>query len=254
MRKVAKHSIVEDLDGQSIPASGRDKAPDEKAPTLSTTVKSRKRLPAWLKNAMNQAEASTSGNKLPILILRQDGAPYEDALVLMRLKDLSDDLAEGQKPEPERRDESASRPVVEIWTDGGCRGNPGKGAWAAVIYDGPKPKEVWGAEPETTNNRQELRAAIEALKALEEPRRRVRLHSDSAYLVNPFHEGWVYNWERNGWRTAAKKPVKNGDLWRELLGLTRRHQVEFVKVAGHAGVPANERCHALVQLAMDRGG
>ena len=169
------------------------------------------------------------------------------------LKDFAGELTTGPKPESEQREESTFKPVVEVWTDGGCRGNPGKGAWAAVIYEGPRPKEVSGAEPETTNNRQELRAAVEGLKALEESRR-VRLHSDSAYLINAFQKDWVYNWERNGWRTAKNKPVQNADLWRELLALTRRHQVKVSKVAGHAGVPANERCHAPVQLAMDRGG
>jgi ribonuclease HI len=85
-----------------------------------------------------------------------------------------------------------------------------------------------------------------ALKALEEPRQ-VKLHSEGAYLVNAFHEGWICNWERNGWRKADKKPVQNADLWRELLALTKRHDVEFAKIAGHAGVPANERCHVLVK-------
>lgn len=167
-------------------------------------------------------------------------------------EDVSGETLEVPKLESKRAADGSSKPVVLIWTDGGCRRNPGKGAWAAVIYDGPKPKEVWGTEPETTNNRMELQAAIEALKALEEPRR-VKLHSDSAYLVNAFHEGWVYNWERNGWRKADKKPVQNADLWRELLALTERHQVKLMKVTGHAGVPANERCHNLVQVAMDRG-
>ncbi|MDP8951273.1 MAG: ribonuclease HI [Actinomycetota bacterium] len=111
---------------------------------------------------------------------------------------------------------------------------PGAWAWAAMIYDGPKPKEVSGAERETTSNRMELRTAIEGVKRLEAPSS-VRPFGDSAYLVNGFEEGWVRKWERYGWRTSAKKPVRNADLWRELVSLSRRHAVDFVKVAGHAG-------------------
>jgi ribonuclease HI len=170
----------------------------------------------------------------------------------MRLKDLSDDLAEGQKREPERRDESASRPVVEIWIDGGCRGNPGKGAWAAVIYDGPKPKGVWGAEPEAPPKRMQLWAAIEALKVLEEPRQ-VRVHSCSVDLIHAFQKGWLHEWEHNGWRTPSNRPIVHQDLWHELLALTRRHQATWW-VAGQDGVPANTRCHDLLLLALNQTG
>jgi ribonuclease HI len=143
--------------------------------------------------------------------------------------------------------------TVEMYTDGGCRGNPGPGGWAAVIYDGgPKPEEIYGAEEQTTNQRMELRAAIEGLRRLRSPSR-VRLYSDSAYLLNAMSQGWLVGWERNGWKRADNKPVKNAALWRELSELARSHEVEWVKVKGHAGNPANERCHALVQLAMDRG-
>jgi ribonuclease HI len=141
---------------------------------------------------------------------------------------------------------------VEVYTDGGCEGNPGRGGWAAVIYDGPSPEEIYGYEPKTTNNRMELRAAIEGLRHLEEPSR-VRIYSDSEYLINPVKKGWLAKWEKNGWRKADKKPVQNTDLWRELLEAMSPHEVEWIKVRGHAGIGANERCHSLVQLAIRRG-
>lgn len=141
--------------------------------------------------------------------------------------------------------------LVDIYTDGGCRGNPGPGGWAALIYEGPKPEKISGAEKNTTNQRMELRAAIEGLRYLKEPAR-VRLYSDSAYLLNAMNKGWLIRWEQNGWKKADKKPVKNTDLWRELLGLSRFHEVKWVKVKGHAGNPGNERCDALVRLAMDQ--
>ena len=142
--------------------------------------------------------------------------------------------------------------TVEMYTDGGCRGNPGPGGWAVVVYESPKPEEIYGYENNTTNQRMELRAAIEGLQYLKEPSR-VRLYSDSAYLLNAMNEGWLANWESNGWKTAKKTPVKNADLWRNLLELARIHEVEWVKVKGHAGNPGNERCDALGKLAMDRG-
>jgi ribonuclease HI len=141
--------------------------------------------------------------------------------------------------------------VVDIYTDGGCRGNPGPGGWAALIYEGPRAEEIYGAEKNTTNQRMELRAAIEGLRYLKEPSR-VRLYSDSTYLLNAMNKGWLVKWERNGWKTADKKPVKNADLWRELLELSRIHAVRWVKVKGHVGNPGNERCDALVKLAMNR--
>ena len=100
---------------------------------------------------------------------------------------------------------------VDIYTDGGCRINPGPGGWAALIYEGPTPQEVYGAERDTTNQRMEIRAAIEGLKRLQEPRR-VRLFSDSAYIINCMNDGWHLKWRRNGWKNSAKKPVKNADL------------------------------------------
>ena len=119
----------------------------------------------------------------------------------------------------------ATRPTNEVYTDGGCRGNPGVGGWAALIFEGPKPKEICGREQQTTNNRMELRAAIEGLKALEKPSK-VRLFSDSAYLINCMNEAWYAKWERNGWKNSKKKPVENANLWRELLKLARRHEVK----------------------------
>ncbi len=141
---------------------------------------------------------------------------------------------------------------VEIYTDGGCDGNPGPGGWAAVVLEGPKPREIFGAERNTTNNRMEIRAAIEGLKHLEESRR-VRVYSDSAYLVNCMNDGWYLTWQKNGWRNSARKPVKNSDLWRELLEISRRHELEWIKVEGHAGNAWNERAHALVQIAIQQG-
>lgn len=141
---------------------------------------------------------------------------------------------------------------IEIYTDGGCEGNPGRGGWATLIFEGPMPEEVHGFQPKTTNNRMELRAAIEGLRHLKAPSR-VRLHSDSAYLLNPPKKGWLAGWEKNGWKKADKKPVKNVDLWRDLLEVARPHEVEWVKVKGHSGVGANERCHSLVQQAIRRG-
>lgn len=142
--------------------------------------------------------------------------------------------------------------LIEIYTDGGCEGNPGRGGWAALIYGGPTPEEIHGYEQKTTNNRMELRAAIEGLRHLKTPSW-VRLYSDSAYLLDPLKKGWLSGWEKNGWRKADKKPVKNVDLWKELLEAVRPHEVEWVKVKGHSGVGANERCHSLVQFAIQRG-
>jgi ribonuclease HI len=153
--------------------------------------------------------------------------------------------------ESEVNQEVPSTAIAEIYTDGGCDGNPGPGGWAAIVFEGPKPKEISGAERNTTNNRMEIRAAIEGLKRLEEPRR-VLVHSDSAYLINCMNEGWHLNWQKNGWKTSANKPVKNADLWRNLLEVSSRHSVEWVKVEAHASNAWNERAHALVQRAIKR--
>ena len=140
---------------------------------------------------------------------------------------------------------------VIIYTDGACSGNPGPGGWAALLQHGPHERVVTGGEPNTTNNRMELQAAIEALRALKHPCR-VTLHTDSAYLQKAFTAGWLKNWQRNGWRTSSKKPVENQDLWKELLELSERHQVEWVKVKGHADDDLNNRVDGLAVAAMQK--
>lgn len=136
---------------------------------------------------------------------------------------------------------------VEIATDGACKGNPGPGGWGAIIRHGNKEKEISGGEPETTNNRMELRAAIEALNALKRPCR-VKLSIDSTYVKDGITK-WIFNWQKNGWRTAAKKPVKNADLWQELLDAVERHEIEWHWVKGHAGDADNERADVLASDA-----
>jgi ribonuclease HI len=141
---------------------------------------------------------------------------------------------------------------VTIYTDGACSGNPGPGGWGAILIYGEARKELSGFEPMTTNNRMEILAAIEALRALKAPCR-VRLYSDSAYLVNAFRQNWLQNWQRNGWVNSKKDPVENQDLWRELLAVARPHQVEWIKVKGHADNPYNNRCDELARAAIAAG-
>ena len=133
---------------------------------------------------------------------------------------------------------------VEIFTDGACSGNPGKGGWGAVLRYGNVEKELCGGAVDTTNNRMELTAVIEALSALKESCA-VTLTTDSKYVVDAIEKGWVYGWQRNGWRKADKKPSLNVDLWEQLLPLLKMHKVTFVWVKGHAGHPENERCDKL---------
>ena len=136
--------------------------------------------------------------------------------------------------------------VVEIYSDGACRGNPGPGGWGAILrLKGARSaeKELWGGEAETTNNRMELTAVIRALEALKRPSR-VRLYTDSQYVQKGI-SGWIRQWKRNGWRTAERKPVKNVDLWQQLDELAARHEVEWHWVRGHAGHPENERADEL---------
>lgn len=140
-------------------------------------------------------------------------------------------------------------PEVDIYTDGACRGNPGPGGWAAILLHKQHKREISGGERDTTNQRMEIRAAIEGLKALKRPAK-VRLHSDSAYLVNAFRQGWVRRWRSNGWVTSTKKPVSNQDLWQELLDTMRPHQVEWVKVVGHADDEWNNRADELARGAV----
>lgn len=137
-----------------------------------------------------------------------------------------------------------ARKFVEIFTDGACSGNPGPGGWGAVLRFMGREKELSGGEADTTNNRMELIAVIEALSALKEPCE-VRLTTDSKYVCEAINQKWVYSWQKNGWRKADKKPALNVDLWEALLPLLDKHDVEFVWVKGHAGHPENERCDKL---------
>jgi len=138
---------------------------------------------------------------------------------------------------------------VTIYTDGACSGNPGPGGWAAVLMHNEHRKELSGGEKLTTNNRMELTAVIEALKRLKEPCR-VKVHSDSAYLVNCFRQGWYRAWQMNGWKNSKNEPVENRDLWEELLRLMDIHQVEYVKVKGHSDSEWNNRCDLLAREAI----
>ncbi|MGE4470935.1 MAG: ribonuclease HI [Desulfovibrio sp.] len=140
---------------------------------------------------------------------------------------------------------------VTIYTDGSCLGNPGPGGWAAVLLCADQRKELAGGFARTTNNRMELRAVIEALTALTRPCN-VTLHTDSQYVRNALTKGWLQGWKKNGWKTAAKKPVKNQDLWRALMPLVEKHQVDFRWVRGHAGDPENERCDVLARTEAGR--
>ena len=133
---------------------------------------------------------------------------------------------------------------VEIYTDGACRGNPGRGGWGAILVFRGVEKELCGGEVETTNNRMELTAAICALSALREPCR-VTLTSDSKYMIDAITKGWAESWRRNGWRKKDKSPALNSDLWERLLELLAIHKVEFVWVRGHNNHPYNERCDRL---------
>lgn len=133
---------------------------------------------------------------------------------------------------------------VEIYTDGACSGNPGKGGWGAVLVYKNNEKEISGFDENTTNNRMELTAVIEALTSLKEPCE-VLLTTDSKYVCDAVTKGWVYSWKKNGWRKADKKPALNVDLWEKLLPLLEKHSVEWNWVKGHAGHPYNERCDAL---------
>jgi ribonuclease HI len=139
--------------------------------------------------------------------------------------------------------------VIEIYTDGACRGNPGPGGWAALLKSGKHHKEINGAEPLTTNNRMELTAVIRALEALKRPAR-ARLYTDSEYVRRGMSE-WLAQWQARGWRTAGRKPVKNQDLWQRLAELNARHEIEWHWVPAHAGVPGNERVDQLANQAID---
>ncbi|HEV8017076.1 MAG TPA: ribonuclease HI [Steroidobacteraceae bacterium] len=139
--------------------------------------------------------------------------------------------------------------MIEIYTDGACRGNPGPGGWAALLMMGEREREISGAETLTTNNRMELTAVIRALEALKRPVR-ARLYTDSEYVRRGITE-WLVAWQARGWRTASRKPVKNQDLWQRLAEVSGAHQIEWHWVPGHAGVPGNERVDRLANEAID---
>ncbi len=138
---------------------------------------------------------------------------------------------------------------VIIYTDGACSGNPGPGGWGAILMYNETKKEISGAEKNTTNNIMEITAVLRALKLLKE-KCNVKIYSDSAYVVNAFKQGWIYNWRKNNWKTANKEPVKNKELWEELYELVQNHEVEFIKVKGHSDNEFNNRCDFLATSAI----
>jgi ribonuclease HI len=142
--------------------------------------------------------------------------------------------------------------VIEIYTDGACKGNPGPGGWGVVLCAGEHVKELYGGEPATTNNRMELTAVIRGLAALTRGCK-VKLWTDSQYVQKGITV-WITDWKRRGWRTAEKKPVKNVDLWQQLDTLAALHEVEWLWVKGHAGHPGNERADQLANLGVDEVG
>jgi len=139
--------------------------------------------------------------------------------------------------------------LVDIYTDGACSGNPGPGGWGVVMRWKGKDKELSGAEPDTTNNRMELMAAIRGLEALKRGVNGVRIHTDSTYVKDGITK-WIHGWKKNGWKTAAKKPVKNQDLWQRLDTALADHDVAWHWIKGHSGHPENERCDELARLAI----
>ncbi|WP_090876421.1 ribonuclease HI [Bauldia litoralis] len=143
----------------------------------------------------------------------------------------------------------SERTRVEVWTDGACSGNPGPGGWGAVMKSNGHEKDLSGGEALTTNNRMELMAAIAALEALKRPST-VDLHTDSQYLRGGIM-GWIHGWKKNGWKTSARKPVKNVDLWQRLDALREKHEVRWHWVKGHAGNEANERADQLARDGME---
>lgn len=138
---------------------------------------------------------------------------------------------------------------ITIYTDGACSGNPGPGGWGAILMYNGVQKEISGAQKNTTNNIMEITAVLESLKLLKEECN-VKVYSDSAYVVNAFNQGWIYNWKKNNWKTAGKSPVKNQELWKELYELTQKHKVEFIKVKGHSDNEFNNRCDFLATSAI----
>jgi ribonuclease HI len=140
--------------------------------------------------------------------------------------------------------------MIEIYSDGACKGNPGRGGWGALMSSGAHRKELFGGELETTNNRMELTAVIESLRALKKPSA-VRIHTDSQYVKKGVQE-WMVGWKARGWRTADKRPVKNLDLWQALEPLLAIHEIEWRWVKGHSGNPGNERADELANMGVPR--
>ncbi len=138
---------------------------------------------------------------------------------------------------------------VIIYTDGACSGNPGPGGWGSILMYKENKKEISGGEKNTTNNIMELTAVIEGLKLLKFPCE-VEIYSDSAYVVNAFNQGWIYNWIKNDWKTSGKEPVKNKEIWQELYALTKKHKVKFIKVKGHSDNAFNNRCDEMARNAI----
>ena len=139
--------------------------------------------------------------------------------------------------------------VVDIYTDGACKGNPGVGGWGALLTSGEHSRELYGGEPHTTNNRMELLAVIRSLESLKRPCR-ARIHTDSQYVQLGISR-WIHGWKKNGWKTSDKKPVKNADLWQALDEVAQKHEIEWVWVKGHAGDEGNERADALANLGAE---
>lgn len=163
--------------------------------------------------------------------------------ILRRVKILQELCYEGEKMNQ-----------VEIYTDGACSGNPGKGGWGAIVIDdNGDTTKISGFAPYTTNNRMEMCAVISALKTLKHPSK-VNLYSDSAYIVNTINQNWIKKWQQNHWYTSSKKPVQNKDLWEELSALLKYHDVKFVKVKGHSDIELNNECDFLARQAITEGG
>ena len=141
--------------------------------------------------------------------------------------------------------------TVILYTDGACSGNPGPGGWGALLIWNGKEKELSGGERDTTNNRMEMKAVIEGLKKLNR-RCQVKVHSDSAYIINAFTRGWIKNWLKRGWKKSNKKPVENIDLWKELIKQSEKHEVEWIKVKGHSDDELNNRVDRLAVEASQK--
>lgn len=140
---------------------------------------------------------------------------------------------------------------VVIYTDGACSGNPGPGGWGTILMYKDTKKELSGSNLQTTNNIMEITAVIEGLKLLKEPCD-IEVYSDSAYVVNAFSQGWIYNWIKKNWQTSNKEPVKNKELWQELYALVQKHNVKFIKVKGHSDNEFNNRCDELARKAIEK--